>query len=291
MRASLALLTLSSLLAATGNSQTFDAIDETFSVSGTPEIRVSNEDGRTEIRAHARAEVVVRATKEVVRARDRAEAETLAAEVTIRVEHRGNKVEVITERPKRHWTIGRDASVLVHLDIQVPAKSNLDVTSEDGAVTVSGLDGRHRLSVEDGDLEVLDSIGRFTIVTEDGDVRLVGVDGDVSITSEDGDVTLRGVVTRLSAETDDGSVDVKLLPRSEMGADWSLRAADGPIRIELPDDFSAELDIRVDDGSIDVDPPVQVHSSSRGRMQSTLNGGGHTLKVRTDDGSVHVTRP
>ncbi len=288
MRNALVLAVFFACLASFGFSQTQARIDRTFSVEAPPTIVVRNEDGRTHFTSHDADRVVVRATKEVTGAKSREEAERRAAEVDVRIEQTGDRVEVRTLYPKTRWISWDGVSVLVHLAIEAPRRSDLDVRSEDGEVVIDGLDGAHRVHVEDGRLEITDSSGRFEIQAEDGDVRLVGVRGDVTVVADDGDLTLHGVLNALYANADDGTVEIRVLPDSEMTSDWNVQAEDGSVRIELPDGFAAELDLRVGDGRIDVDSPVKIRSSSDGHMSSTLNGGGRTLEVRTDDGSIRI---
>ena len=54
-----------------------------------------------------------------------------------------------------------------------------------------------------------------------------------------------------------------------------MTADDGRIRLRLPEGFAAELSVRVDDGSIEIDQPVTVEGKFPNRELTTrLNGGG-----------------
>ena len=214
-------------LAAVGQGQTMDPVTESFDVSGTPEIVVQNEDGKTVVASHAASTVEVVATKVVSRARDAAEAAQLADAVEVRIERRGDRIEVGTIYPDRRRFSWKDASVRVDIQVRTPRNSNLDLTSEDGALTVEGIEGVIRVNVEDGDLRVSDCAGELRIEAEDGDVRLESVRGEVFATVEDGDLDVQGSLTRLHARTEDGAIDIRLAPDSAMEADWSVRADDG----------------------------------------------------------------
>ncbi len=277
--------------AAVGQGQTMDPVTESFDVSGTPEIVVQNENGKTVVLSHAASTVEVVATKVVSRARDAAEAAQLADAVEVRIERRGDRIEVRTIYPDRRWFSWKDASVRVDIQVRTPRNSNLDLTSEDGALTVEGIEGVIRLNVEDGDLRVSDCAGELRIEAEDGDVRLESVRGEVFATVEDGDLDVQGSLTRLHARTEDGAIDIRLARDSVMEADWSVRADDGRIRLRLPEGFAAELNVRVDDGSIEIDQPVTVEGKFSNRELTTrLNGGGHKFEVRTSDGSVRISK-
>ena len=277
-------------LATTVSGQTVDTVEQSFAVSGVPEIYVRNDDGRTELRSHDASTVEVCAVKEVERAREQAEAEKLAAEVEVRIEQTGNRVSVQTVYPEARFHFWRDARVVVHIEIRAPERSDLDVEVEDGDLIVQGFEGELELTAEDGNMRVLDCGGRVAASAEDGDVELMGVHGDVSATLEDGDLSVQGTLSRLIADTEDGNMDIEVRQDSAMQGDWSVRAEDGRIRLSLPEGFAADLNVQVDDGSIEIDQPVTIQGRfSNKKLSTQLNGGGHRLEIRSSDGSVRIT--
>lgn len=282
---------LAAALAVLALLQTQEPIERQFDVGGeTAEVYVRNEDGRTELIAHDDARVVVRVTKEVRRARNDEQARELADQVDVRIEERNGRIEVETRYPERSFSFWRDTHVLVHIEIRAPRRTNLDVETEDGPLNVSGFDGRARLKAEDGDVRIEGCSGVVDIVAEDGDVDIRELDGEVRAEIEDGELAIEGRIVALDAQSEDGTVDVRVRPGSAMSGDWSIRAADGRVRLALPEDFAAELDLRADDGSIRVDRPVTIEGKqSSHELTGRLNGGGHTLRIRTEDGSVRIT--
>jgi hypothetical protein len=267
-----------------------ETVDKTFEVQGTPRIVVSNGDGRTELRAHQDPRVLVSVVKEVQRAGSDEEARRLADRVEVRIEQQGDRIEVRTSYPETDWSSFQDAEVLVHIDVRGPVKSDLDVSAEDGPLTITGFEGDLRLSTEDGDLSVSDCSGVARITAEDGDVIVRGFDGDVDAGIEDGNLRLDGKLGRLTADAEDGDIDVRLDTGALMTADWRIEAADGGIRMEVPEGFAAELDVDTNDGSIDVDVPSTAAEFSEGRLTGAMNGGGHRLVIRTEDGSVRLSK-
>ncbi|MGH9319971.1 MAG: DUF4097 family beta strand repeat-containing protein [Vicinamibacteria bacterium] len=276
------------LLLASG--QTVETIDESFEVTGRPRILVSNEDGRTELRSHAENRVAIHVTKEVVGASSQEEAERLARDVEVRITETGASIEAQTIYPSADWSFDGDVRVLVHMEIQAPRQSDLDVSTADGRLTVEGFEGDLRLSTEDGDLSATGCSGSVRAKGEDGDVSLLGFEGEVDAGIEDGDLRIEGTLHRLVAEAEDGDLDIRLAPASRMSADWSLRVMDGGIRMRVPSEFAAELDVDTDDGSIDVDLEATVSGNlTEGRLFGSVNGGGYQLRIRTEDGSVHLS--
>ncbi len=278
------------VFAALASAQAVETLEKSFEVPGTPRIVVSNEDGRTEIRAHQDRRVLVSVVKEVLRAGSDEEARRLADGVRVRVEQQGDRIEVQTSYPESDWSFFRDAEVLVHIDVRAPSKSDLDVSTADGELTVTGFEGNLRLSTEDGDLSVSDCSGIARVSAEDGDVVVRSFEGDVDAGIEDGDLRVEGKLGRLTADAEDGDIDVRLETGALMTADWRLEAADGEIRMMVPEGFAADLDVDTNDGSIDIDLPSTAAELSEGRLSGAMNGGGHRLVIRTQDGSVRLSK-
>lgn len=74
-----------------------------------------------------------------------------------------------------------------------------------------------------------------------------------------------------------------------MSADWSLTTGDGSIVLYLPSDFSADIDAHTGDGRIRSEFNLTEDRDGE-RENRTVRGrigkGGHTLKVRTGDGTI-----
>lgn len=277
-------------LTTAASAQTVETIEKSFDVRGTPRIVVTNEDGRTELRSHGESRVLVSVVKEVLRARSDEEARRLADRVEVRIGQEGDRIEVQTVYPENEWSFFGHAEVLVHINILAPAKSDLDVSTADGELKVSGFEGDLRLSTEDGDLSVAACSGVARISAEDGDVNVRDFQGDVDAGIEDGDLSVEGKLGRFSADAEDGDVDVRLLEGSAMTADWRVEAADGGVKIQVPEGFAADLDVGTGDGRIDLDLPATAAELSEGKLTGSMNGGGHRLVIRTEDGSVRLSK-
>lgn len=95
----------------------------------------------------------------------------------------------------------------------------------------------------------------------------------------------------LNLRTGDGSIDAEGRPGSKMAAGWRIHASDGSVKLRLPADFAADLDVHTGGGRIASDFPVTVlGSQSESTLRGKLNGGGQMLTIRTSDGSIHLQR-
>jgi hypothetical protein len=266
--------------------ETVETIERNFTVDGVPDIYVRNVDGETRITAREGREVSVKAVKEVARVRSDAEAEEAAARVEVSIEQVGNRIEVETRYPKERFSFG-GPNVLVHIEIQAPRRSDMDVKSVDGGLEVEGFEGELELVTVDGDLDVTSCSGRIRTQSVDGNAELRDVAGRVDARTVDGDLEIEGTLQSLQAKSTDGDITLRVDPNSVMEEDWSLRTTDGSVRVALPEGFGVDLDIEAGDGDIESAHPMTLEGKiSRRSIQGQLYGGGHQLRIRTSDGSV-----
>ena len=82
-------------------------------------------------------------------------------------------------------------------------------------------------------------------------------------------------------------------PGSAAEADWDISSGDGSVTLQIPDDFSADLDAHTGDGGIHLDG-VSVTSHrvtvTRNTVRGRLGSGGRPVRVRTGDGSITLRR-
>lgn len=253
-----------------------------FKVSGQPEIRLTTFDGSIEIRSWDQPEVLVEvekhgATKDAI------------ARLDVRVSQQENRIEVEARRP-----LGGGAFIGIHMSpnvrfvATVPRQSSVFARSGDGSIRIARVTGRLELRTGDGSIRGDELSGELTVNTGDGSIILDEVDGSIDITTGDGGVNVAGKLAGARIRTGDGSVTVRAEKGSAMASDWSLSTSDGGVVLYLPGDFDADLDAHTGDGRIRSE--FTLSDEARERESRTLRGrigrGGHTLKVRTGDGTI-----
>jgi len=206
---------------------------------GTFELQ--NVNGSVAVTAWERAEVQVQAVKTARRASDlaRVQVEVLAAP---------GKVSVQTRYPKDESV---DVSVEYH--IRVPGRVVLGyVTTVNGAVRVSGVEGSGELGSVNGEVEALDSAGYFR------------------------------------AHTTNGSVRLELRHLDSSGA-LEARTVNGSVILALPADAGGELDVSSLNGDFRSELPVTLQGVLGPReFHGRLGAGGGPIRVGTVNGSVRI---
>jgi DUF4097 and DUF4098 domain-containing protein YvlB len=258
--------------------------DHRFTVSGEPEIRLTTFDGSIEIRSWDQPEVLVEVEK-------RGPTKEAIDRLEVKVNQQQNRIELEARRPlsgESFIGLGIHVSPHVRLVATVPRKAAIIARSGDGSIRVERVAGRVELRTGDGSIRAEEVSGELTLNTGDGSVILDDVDGSVEITTGDGGVSVSGRIAGARVRTGDGSVTLRAEEGSAMSSDWSLTTNDGGVVLYLPAGFNADVDAHTGDGRIRSE--FTFAGETRARESRSLRGrigrGGHTLRVRTGDGSI-----
>ncbi|MCC7185915.1 MAG: DUF4097 family beta strand repeat protein [Acidobacteria bacterium] len=149
---------------------------------------------------------------------------------------------------------GRERSWWVSYRAQVPASYDLMLQASNGAVTVTGVRGNIEAETANGSLKLTDLGGR------------------------------------VRARTNNGSAHVLVSGNKWDGDGLSVVTSNGSARLDLPQNFNAELAVSTNNGGVNLDFPVTVQGRLGKRVETTLGSGGPRLEVRTSNGSVRVAR-
>jgi hypothetical protein len=255
-----------------------------FKIEGQPDLRLTTFDGSVEVRSWDQPEVLVEIEK-------RGPSKEAIDRLEVVVNQQGDRIELEARRPMRGDTfigIGINISPQVRYIATVPRNAAIVARSGDGAIRIERITGRIELRTDDGSIRGDELSGELSATTGDGSVVLDDVNGSVEISTSDGGVSVTGRLARARVRTGDGSVTLRAEPGSAMSGDWTLTTSDGGVVVYLPVDFNADIDAHTGDGrirsefSLAEDETKRENRTVRGR----IGKGGHTLKVRTGDGSI-----
>jgi DUF4097 and DUF4098 domain-containing protein YvlB len=205
------------------------------------------QNGGVTVRAHEGRDVIVRArvqayarSEEV--ARDLARGIRVTTSGTIRAEGPSRR------RSNEGWAVG--------YEILVPARTNLEVETQNGPITVE---------------------------------RLAG---DIDLQAHNGPITLRGLSGDVRARTVNGPINVFLSGRRWSGEGLDAETVNGPVRVEMPRGYGARLEASTVHGPIRTPSNIRpARQNGRrwgvgGRIDTELNGGGPTIRAVTTNGPV-----
>jgi DUF4097 and DUF4098 domain-containing protein YvlB len=164
---------------------------KSFAVNGTPSVSIGTFDGSVVVRAWDKSEVSYTATK-------RAESEEAAQKITLEATQQGSTISIAAKTEHNNGSAS--------LEIYVPRRSNLRLSSADGRITVEGVSGELTARTGDGSIEVDGGKGRVQANTGDGHIRISKFEGEVDARTGDGAITLDGNFSAVAAHTGDGSI-------------------------------------------------------------------------------------
>jgi DUF4097 and DUF4098 domain-containing protein YvlB len=204
-------------------------------------------------------------------------------------------------------------SIIAHSDggdIQVEnvtLDGALDLETNFGSVTVRNAEAeRVKAHSDSGEIRVEDATldDALDLEANFGDVTANGVRASsYRMASDSGNLTLNGCSGLLDLQTDFGSIEVRdgteavLTLKTDSGEIYfsgSLYAEGvhlvetgfGKVHLVLPADAAFDLDAETDFGSIKTDFAVTVSDFKEKHMVGEVNGGGPSLQIRTDSGSI-----
>jgi hypothetical protein len=218
------------------------AYEKTVPLAAGGALHLENVNGSVDVRAWDRAEVQIYAVKRALRS------DADLALVNIDVESTLGRVNIVTRYPSDQ---GVDVSVDYH--IRVPRRVLLEnVTTVNGAIRVTDVDGGGVLHTVNGDVEVLDCAGGFSARTTNGNIH----------------------------------EELRLLNAK---AEVELQSMNGTILVALPATAGAEIDAQSMNGDVRTERPLMMNGAfSHGSFRGKLGAGGAPLRIRTVNGAIQL---
>jgi DUF4097 and DUF4098 domain-containing protein YvlB len=201
--------------------------------------------GGIHIESWDRNEILVRA-----KVQSQADSEPEAREIAqdIEVETSGRTIKASGPRT------GRGEGWSVSFRVYVPRRSNLDLKSTNGGISIENVSG----------------VIEFR--TTNGGIHLTDLSGDV-----------RGTTTN-------GGVSVDLAGNRWEGEGLDVKTTNGGVKVTIPSDYNARLETGTVNGGMEIDFPVMVQGRINRKIEATLGDGGKMIRVLTTNGGVKIQR-
>jgi DUF4097 and DUF4098 domain-containing protein YvlB len=273
---------------------------KTFKVTGQPELALDTFDGAIELHSWDRNEIEVEVEK-------RAMEQSLIDEIKVDAQQQGDHITVKVTGPRaqhRGMTIGVHISPTARLRVAVPRNTNLNLLSGDGSIKVEAVEGHIVLHTNDGSITGMRLGGDIQIRSGDGTIRLTDATGKIDLETTDGSIGVEAKPSILRARTGDGSIRATIQADTAMTDNWELTTSDGNVTVQLPGQFSTDLDAETSDGIVRANHPLlsaedndrhpgesrDERREHRRSLRAKMGDGGKTLRIRTGDGSIRIER-
>ncbi len=200
--------------------------------------------GGIHVEAWNRNEILVRA-KVQAHAHSESAAREMVRDVTLQT---GRTISADGPGTGRHewWSVS--------YRVFVPRRSNLDLRSTNGSISIEAVEGA------------------IAFRTINGGISLVGLKGDVS------------------GSTTNGGLHVSLAGREWEGEGLDVRTTNGGVKIDVPEGYSARLESGTVNGSMRIEFPITVQGRIDRRIEAQLGGGGKMIRAFTTNGSVTIRK-
>ena len=263
--------------------------EKRYTVTGTPELRLTTFDGSIEIQAWDKPDVAIDIEK-------RGPTKEAVDALEVKSTQAGNRIELEVKRPRQESFsgFGFHQSASARLIVSVPRQVNVVARSGDGSITIEGVSGRLELRTGDGGIRASEVGGELILDTGDGSITVEGARGSLELDTGDGGVNVSGRLTSVKLHTGDGSIVYRAEPGTEMSDNWEITTGDGGVTLYLPTGFGAEIDAHTGDGSIRNDLDVSGasdsgdHDENKRTLKGRLGTGGRQIRVRTGDGTIRL---
>jgi hypothetical protein len=130
----------------------------------------------------------------------------------------------------------------------------------------------------------------LSLRSTNGGISVDGVNSRVELTTTNGGVRLSRMAGDVEGRTTNGGIDVDLEGTGWDGNGLDLQTTNGGVRLTIPAQYNAHLETGTTNGSVKIDFPVMVQGTRMRSFSTDLGSGGATLRVRTSNGGVRITK-
>jgi DUF4097 and DUF4098 domain-containing protein YvlB len=265
-------------------------IDTTFAFDKSGSITVNGGSGDVVVTGWSRDQVHVRAVSD---------------DDNIRFNGSSNRVTLEVNSANR----GSDT----RFEVSVPYGVRVLATTWSGDVSVRGTRGQVEIHTQNGDIEVDDVAARLDVNTlsgdlqatningdaevesVNGDVRLTDLRGNVDVSTVSGDIVLHGMTTKLArGKTTSGDVTYDGI--IDPAGRYEFNTHSGDIRLHVPRDASAQLNVSTWSGAVDSDFPITLKPGEHGIGRASskaftfdIGGGAARISAETFSGDITVS--
>jgi hypothetical protein len=181
-----------------------------------------------------------------------------------------------------------------HLDLETTS-GDVEISAIEGGIVASGtssnieifdIKGDANLSSTSGDISAEDMVGSIQIDNTSGDVSLKEMEGNIKVNTASGDVMIVQKEGDLRLESSSGDVEVKtkIFPQYK----YYVETSSGYIRLLLPQDSNAEVELETSSGSLDCKLPLSVSGVSRNLLKGKLGQGGPKINLISTSGEIEL---
>jgi DUF4097 and DUF4098 domain-containing protein YvlB len=259
-----------------------ETISKSFTTTKAPRILVETFNGGVDVVTTEVDTVQAKVTKHAG-GKTQEDAENDLENIEVAMEQEGNTIRIVTRVTDGAPIGNRGATV----DLQVPAGSQVDVTTSNGKITADGPTGDVRAQSTNGSIHVKESKGKLELKTTNGPIVVKGGRGQLSLGTSNGNIEIDSDNCLIKAGTSNGAIHFKGKPGS---GDNSLHTTNGKIGVRLPADAEFRITAHTTNGSVHNDFTLdRTDASDRTSLQGTVGENPKaSLHLQTTNGTIEI---
>jgi hypothetical protein len=235
---------------------TTERTEQTYPVGSAPQLTVDNFAGNVNVRAGAAGQIQVIVTK-------RAPGSARLNNIQVQIRPQGNGLVINTS------ATGIPANVSVQLEITAPSDTVLNLHTGAGSIDAAGFSSS--IKVDSGA----------------GTVTIQDVTGALNAHTGAGSIDVRGAAGAAQLDTGAGSIDYQGTPQGNC----SFETGTGSIRLTLPANLSATVDLSTGVGQVQLGGFVVEGQVSKRDVKGTIGSGGQAqILAHSGTGSIDLAR-
>jgi hypothetical protein len=127
----------------------------------------------------------------------------------------------------------------------------------------------------------------FEAHSVNGGISLESLEGHIRFHTQNGGVDLDNVAGDVDGSTQNGGVRIELSGSTWRGAGLRAETENGSLQVRVPDGYSAQFEASTVNGGVHVDFPVRLNGKT---ISFNLGSGGPSIRTRTTNGGIHITK-
>jgi DUF4097 and DUF4098 domain-containing protein YvlB len=126
--------------------------------------------------------------------------------------------------------------------------------------------------------------------SHNGGITLTGVRGKTEFATTNGGVTVKDGGGSIHGRTTNGGVKVALTGSQWDGDGLDVTTTNGGVTLDVPADYNAHLETGTVNGGVHIDFPVRVQGRLDREVSTVLGSGGPSIRAKSTYGGVSVRR-
>ncbi|HEY7348522.1 MAG TPA: DUF4097 family beta strand repeat-containing protein [Ktedonobacterales bacterium] len=179
----------------------------------------------------------------------------------------------------------------IDFDVTVPSQTSLEVHTDSGDITSTGVNGQIALTASSGDITTNGGSGQITLTTSSGDIEASNINGQMRLTTSSGDITAANANARGNSTFQTSSGDISFNGSLEPDGSYGFQASSGDIDLTLPNDAAFQVQATTDSGDISSDfSGVNVFPGSSGAVANGSVGSAPyaRITIQASSGDIYL---